>query len=380
MSQLFISHSSRDKFAAQAVVDWLRSEGFSDIFFDLDPRRGIAAGERWERALNQAAFRCEAVVFLVSKNWLGSEWCRKEHTLARGKNKALFSALIDETLAIADLPQTLTDTWQVADLAHGVPTQTFRTRLPGSNEEQHVHFAEMGLVRLRNGLQRAGLDPKYFEWPPSNEPDRPPYPGFTAFEAQDAGIFFGREAPLVEAMDKLRGQAFGGPPLLHVLLGASGAGKSSVLSLHVFMEPRGGELRLKGRAVGVVLGSDGKPKPAPPPEPSNPQRWLSIAAEDDLLADALTYFARGDDWFDIFKALECLFLRFGGGEKEFLDLDWADAGEITRLKRTANFERHARRKFVPPPRPMGRTEARDLLAKLMARAFHEADTIPRDLA
>ena len=229
MSQLFISHSSRDKFAAKAVFDWLRSEGFSDIFFDLDPQLGIAAGERWERALNQAAFRCEAVVFLVSKNWLGSEWCRKEHTLARGKNKALFAALIDETLAIADLPQTLTGTWQVADLAHGVPTQTFPTRLPGSDEEQHVHFAEVGLVRLRNGLQRAGLDPKYFEWPPSNEPDRPPYPGFTAFEAQDAGIFFGREAPLVEAMDKLRGQAFGGPPLLHVLLGASGAGKSSFL-------------------------------------------------------------------------------------------------------------------------------------------------------
>ena len=168
-------------------------------------------------------------VFLVSKNWLGSEWCRKEHTLARGKNKALFAALIDETLAIADLPQTLTGTWQVADLAHGVPTQTFRTRLPGSDEEQHVHFAQVGLVRPRNGLQRAGLDPKYFEWPPSNEPDRPPYPGFTAFEAQDAGIFFGREAPLVEAMDKLRGQGFGAPPLLHVLLGASGAGKSSFL-------------------------------------------------------------------------------------------------------------------------------------------------------
>jgi len=64
---------------------------------------------------------------------------------------------------------------------------------------------------------------------------------------------------------------------------------------HVFMELRGGELRSKVRAVGVVLGSDGKPKPAPPPEPSNPQRWLSVAAEDDLLADALTYFARGDD-------------------------------------------------------------------------------------
>ena len=96
----------------------------------------------------------------------------------------------------------------------------------------------------------------------------------------------------------------------------------------------------------------------------------------DLLADPLTYFARGNDWFDIYKALECLILRTGGGrEKEFLDLGWADADEITRLKRTANSERHARRKFDPPRSPMRPNEARDLLAKLMARAFHEADTV-----
>jgi hypothetical protein len=35
---------------------------------------------------------------------------------------------------------------------------------------------------------------------------------------------------------------------------------------------------------------------------------LSIAAKDDLLADALMYFARGDDWFDVCKALETLAL------------------------------------------------------------------------
>jgi hypothetical protein len=162
MSQLFISHSSRDNFAAQAMVDWLRSEGFSEIFFDLDPERGIAAGERWERALNRAAFRCEAVLFLVSKNWLASEWCRKEHSIARGKNKALFAALVDDALTIDQLPETLTGTWQVVELVRGVPTRTFSTRLPGSDDEQHVHFSEHGLMRLRNGLKRAGLDPKYF--------------------------------------------------------------------------------------------------------------------------------------------------------------------------------------------------------------------------
>ncbi len=148
----------------------------------------------------------------------------------------------------------------------------------------------------------------------------------------------------------------------------------------VFAEVLSEELRCKDQLTAVVLGPDGKPKPSPSSEPSNPQRWLSIAAEDDLLADALTYFARGNDWFDIYKALECLILRFGGREKEFLDLGWADADEITRLKRTANSERHARRKFDPPRSPMRPNEARDLLAKLMARAFHEADTVPHGAA
>jgi hypothetical protein len=229
VSQLFVSHSSRDNFAAKALAEWLAAEGFNDIFLDLDPERGIAAGERWERALNQATLRCEAVLFLVSKAWLESRWCWKEHSLARGKNKKLFAALIDETMTIGDLPSELTGTWQVVDLVHGVPTRTFRVQLSGSDAEQHIDLAEAGLIRLRAGLTRAGLDPKYFAWPPEGEPNRPPYPGLSALEASDAGIFFGRDAPLVEAMDKLRGLALGAAPRLYVILGASGAGKSSFL-------------------------------------------------------------------------------------------------------------------------------------------------------
>jgi hypothetical protein len=160
VSQIFISHSSRDNFVAKALADWLRSEGFDDLFLDLDPERGIAAGERWERALNQAALRCEAVVFLVSKAWLDSRWCWKEYSLARGKNKSLFAALIDDQLKIGDLPQELTGTWQIVDLVHGVPMRTIRAQLPGSDAEQHVDFAEIGLTRLRRGLTRAGLDPR----------------------------------------------------------------------------------------------------------------------------------------------------------------------------------------------------------------------------
>jgi hypothetical protein len=48
-------------------------------------------------------------------------------------------------------------------------------------------------------------------------------------EADDAGIFFGREAPIIDTLDRLRGLRESLPPRLLVILGASGAGKSSLL-------------------------------------------------------------------------------------------------------------------------------------------------------
>jgi hypothetical protein len=43
------------------------------------------------------------------------------------------------------------------------------------------------------------------------------------------------------------------------------------------------------------------------------------------------YFARGDDWFDVYQALECLEMRFGGAKRgqaeRFRRLGWADADE-----------------------------------------------------
>ena len=83
MSRIFLSHSSKDNFAAVAVCDWLKAEGWEDVFLDVDPKEGIHPGERWERALYTQASDCEAVLFLVSRNWLASEWCRREHDLAQ---------------------------------------------------------------------------------------------------------------------------------------------------------------------------------------------------------------------------------------------------------------------------------------------------------
>src|SRR5262249_34358650 len=66
-------------------------------------------------------------------------------------------------------------------------------------------------------------------WPPVHDPKRAPYRGLRPLEGDDAGIFFGREAPVVEAIDCLRGLSEAAPARLMVILGASGAGKSSFL-------------------------------------------------------------------------------------------------------------------------------------------------------
>ena len=54
MSRIFLSHSSANNTEVVALRDWLKREGWEDVFLDVDPDRGIAAGERWERALNEA--------------------------------------------------------------------------------------------------------------------------------------------------------------------------------------------------------------------------------------------------------------------------------------------------------------------------------------
>ncbi len=229
VSRVFISHSSRDNAQAIALRDFLVAEGWSDLFLDLDPERGIAAGERWERALNEAARRCEAVLFLISRAWLASRWCLNEMNLARRLNKRLFGLVIEEGLSVADLPPDVTSTWQLVNLAAGRDHRQFRVTLPVTGEEVHVTYSQEGLSRLKSGLQKAGLGASFFAWPPAEDPKRAPYRGLRPLEAEDAGIFFGREGPVIEAIDRLRGIKDAAPPRLFVILGASGAGKSSFM-------------------------------------------------------------------------------------------------------------------------------------------------------
>ena len=227
MSRIFLSHSSVNNAEAIAIRDWMIAHGWDDVFLDLDPERGLRAGERWQEALKRAAERCELVVFLVSPVWAASKWCLAEFLLAKSLNKRVFAVIVEPT-PFSELPTEMTAEWQITDLTAGTRDFHATVTLPGGKTAD-VALGTEGLDRLRIGLVQSGLDPKYFPWPPANDPARTPYRGLLPLEADDAGIFFGREAPVIDALDRLRGLREAPPPRLLVILGASGAGKSSFL-------------------------------------------------------------------------------------------------------------------------------------------------------
>jgi WD40 repeat protein len=200
MARLFISHSSLNNNKAIEVRDWLAKNGWDDVFLDLDPERGIAAGQRWKEALQKAAWRCEVVLALVSKEWLASSWCKSEVDAARMMGKKVIAAVVG--IDKNEVPPDLTDE-QFIDLT-GDP-DAYR--------------------RLKEGLKRAGLDPTSFPFAPG----RRPYPGFAYLEEQDAAVFFGRDAQIVRGLDEIRRLARTGVTRMFVILGASGSGKSSFL-------------------------------------------------------------------------------------------------------------------------------------------------------
>ncbi len=230
MSRIFLSHSSANNAEAIAVRDWMQTQGWDDVFLDLDPERGLAAGDRWQAALKGAVDRCELVIFIVSPEWAASSWCKAEFLLTKhGSNpKAILPVVVSPT-SFSALPGEMTAEYQSVDLTVGARTVAFTVTLPPGDKTATVAFSEQGLLRLKIGIERSGIDAKHFAWPPTNDPNRPPYRGLAALEADDAGIFFGRDAPVVAALDQLRALREAAPPRLLVILGASGAGKSSFM-------------------------------------------------------------------------------------------------------------------------------------------------------
>ena len=228
MSRIFISHSTADNPAALAIAKWLEELGWGDYFLDISIDRGLLPGERWQQALRVAADRCEAVLFLISPAWRDSRWCLAEFLLAKQLGKPVFGVLVEPT-SLDTLPTEMTAEWQLCDLVAGVERRTFTVAFDPVVPSTTVSLAEVGLSRLKLGLQRAGVGATTFDWPPPHDPRRHPYQGLKPLDVDDAAVFFGREAAVVRGLDALRRLRERGIEQMLVIVGASGAGKSSYL-------------------------------------------------------------------------------------------------------------------------------------------------------
>jgi TIR domain/AAA ATPase domain len=225
LSRIFVSHASLDNRQAVALRTWLVAQDpplANEVFLDTDPDTGLRPGERWKNQLISATSRCEAVICLLSASWESSPECIGEYRTAENLGKQIMCARLEDGTG------QRTGEWQHCDL--------FTDGLPGSDVEKiplrggpPVVFAKMGLHQLREAIRGAGIGAENFVWPPPSAPGRAPYRGWEPFQEVDAGVFFGRDAQIVRAMDTLRGMRTTGVDSLFVVLGPSGTGKSSFL-------------------------------------------------------------------------------------------------------------------------------------------------------
>ena len=202
MAAIFISHRSSDNADAFQLKRWLEDQGHKGIFLDFDPADGIPVGADWEQTIRHHLRQCQALLIILTPDWLTSNWCFAELALARDRDKAVF-------------------------VVRTKPVQSGPV-IPALQEVDLTKDRDAALAKLAFGLKERGLDPRdAFAW----HPGRPIYPGLSAFEEEDAAIFFGRSKEngrAVESLDRLRRQGCNEPRLV-LITGASGSGKSSLM-------------------------------------------------------------------------------------------------------------------------------------------------------
>ncbi len=224
---VFVSHSSRDDGLAGQLESWLRANGFTDLFVD---HSSIAGGAKWADALRASAGACRVVICLVTPNWLNSSQCPGEFRAAwyMGKRIIPLFLLGDEGslgATAADELRRVRAEDQGIDIA---PLVDGEGRVDFTRDEARTNRLRKGL-RAAGALAGIGLDPEAFEVDHRSRPT--PFPGLSSFgdDDADAALFFGRSREIAETLEELRAMRAASDRRPLVILGASGAGKSSLL-------------------------------------------------------------------------------------------------------------------------------------------------------
>lgn len=227
MAVLFLSHSSLNDRDADALTDWLSAHGFNDVFVDHHDIRG---GASWGEALRRSAGACRVILCLVTQNWLNSANCFNEFLSAwyMGKRIVPLFATGPAEMLTAEARQRLQEVkneYQGLDISRCISASG---EIDLSRDPNTEELLSSGL-RAAGALSDIGLDPGAFDVDPEFRPI--PFLGLSSFsdEDADAALFYGRSAEIAGVIEELRTMRVNADRRPLVLLGASGAGKSSLL-------------------------------------------------------------------------------------------------------------------------------------------------------
>jgi formylglycine-generating enzyme required for sulfatase activity len=223
MTTVFVSHSTKDDATASALEVWLGSRGFSEVFVE---HSNIVGGEKWAQALRDAAGSCRVVICIVTENWLKSDDCFAEFRAAwyLGKRIIPLLALHRECASRNERLAKVLAEDQGIDLMPCLKDGA----LDFSRDAEIGRKLELGL-RAAGALTKVGLDPGAFSIDHNLRPT--PFPGLTSYgdDDADAALLYGRSREIAETLEELRQIRAVGDRRPYVVLGASGAGKSSLL-------------------------------------------------------------------------------------------------------------------------------------------------------
>ena len=227
MAVLFVSHSSADDEVTTKLEAWLRANGFTDFFVD---HSSLAGGAQWRDELRVSAGTCRVVICLITENWLASNECFNEFRAAWYMGKRIIPLFL--LPAVPNLRGEAEKRFaEVCAENQGLNLNTCLkpNQVLDLDADANVANRFKAGLRAAGALSRVGLDPEAFEVDRQRRPT--PFPGLTSFgdDDADAALFYGRSREIAQAMDALRQMRAAAERRPFVILGASGAGKSSLL-------------------------------------------------------------------------------------------------------------------------------------------------------
>ncbi len=116
--RLFISYARVDKPLCTQIVDTL---DVHEVWYD----HRLTAGQKWWEEILRRITWCEGFVYLLSKESIASEYCRKEFQVAKGLGKRIFPVLIHGRI---DVPEWMNE-YQYVDMSNGLDVKAVKQLL-----------------------------------------------------------------------------------------------------------------------------------------------------------------------------------------------------------------------------------------------------------